>query len=457
MNIPRLMFAAPSSGSGKTLITCAMLGALKEKGMDVVSIKCGPDYIDPMFHRSILKVPTENLDTFFTDEEQTKELFLRFAKGHEIAVFEGVMGVYDGLGGVEELGSSYHLAKITKTPIILVADVHGMGKTMIPMLQGLITYDTEHLIKGIILNRISKNFYETIEPLCHKELSVPVVGFFEKQDSLKISSRHLGLILPTELAQINEQLELATSLLKKMINIDQLIQIAGEAEEFDCLEENVEQSAYKEKYRLAVARDEAFCFYYEANLKALEACGIELVYFSPLHDKKLPKDICGIMLGGGYPELNASELSANIDMLCEIRQAIANGMPSYAECGGFMYLHEAIIIDGISYPMVGAISGTCENKGKLVRFGYVEIQEKSTCFLNKMSIKGHEFHYYDSTNNGSDCIALKPTSGKCWESVHVTDDYWWGYAHLYLPSNLNFANKFKNAMEIYWQKKRGLL
>ena len=164
MNIPRIMIAAPKSGSGKTLITCALLGALKKSGYDVASVKCGPDYIDPMFHRTVLKIPSENLDTYFSGEEGTRRLFATAANGHEIIVMEGVMGLFDGLGGTREEGSAYHLANVTKTPIILCVDVHGMGKSMLPLIKGFLDYDKEKLIKGVLLNRISAGFYETIKP-----------------------------------------------------------------------------------------------------------------------------------------------------------------------------------------------------------------------------------------------------------------------------------------------------
>lgn len=474
MKIPRIMLAAPSSGSGKTLLTCALIGALKEKNMDVVSCKCGPDYIDPMFHRQVLQIVSENLDTFFTGEEETRKLVCNVSEGHDVLVMEGVMGLFDGLGGCEEEGSSYHLAKVTKTPIILVMDVHGMARTMIPVIKGILDYDTEKLIKGIVLNRITKGFYETIRPLLEEEIPVPVIGIFENHKDLHLESRHLGLCMPKEIAGIEEQLKKASAYLAETVNLDEVIHIARDAAELadsaldlkknesdgnmaradlystSACEDFVGCDSKWERPRLAIARDEAFCFYYEANIRMLEMYGIEPVYFSPLHDRELPENIAGILLGGGYPENYAKELSENVSMRNSIQTAIENGLPSVAECGGFLYLHRELIVDGKSFPMVGSIDGSAENKGKLVRFGYVKIAEKKPVFLPEgETVKGHEFHYYDSTANGNDCVAVKPNTKKSWECIHASDSHWWGFAHLYWPSNPKFVKIIKKMMEAH--------
>ena len=191
MKLKRIMLAAPKSGSGKTTITCALLELLKEKGEQVVSYKCGPDYIDPMFHEEVLHIPSKNLDTFFTDKEQTKALFIKDRSEQEFAVIEGVMGLFDGLSGIYEEGSSYHLAKITKTPIILVVDAKGMGRSLLPLIAGFLSYDTGKLIKGVFLNRISKGFYQMIGPLIEKELGIDVVGYLSDQKEMILKSRHL--------------------------------------------------------------------------------------------------------------------------------------------------------------------------------------------------------------------------------------------------------------------------
>ena len=342
MKINRFMIAAPKSGSGKTMITCALLQLLKDSGKNVLSYKCGPDYIDPMFHKKVLGVPSKNLDTFFTDEKTTVQLFLDERADGDFAVLEGVMGLYDGLGGIYEQGSSYHLAKVTQTPIILVVDAKGMGKSVLALIAGFLQYDTQHLIKGVLLNRMSKGYYDIIKPLIEKELSVKVVGYFPEQKDIGLSSRHLGLIMPDELSDIKKQLNETADRLKKTIDMDLFIDIAeaadeiGDSESADVYNEknigNCDQNEFSQNkaintVNIAVAMDEAFCFYYEDNLRMLEKCGAQLQYFSPLHDTELPDNCDALLLGGGYPELYAKELSENISMRKSIKTAFEAGRP----------------------------------------------------------------------------------------------------------------------------------
>lgn len=437
------MIAAPKSGSGKTTITCALLQILKERGENVSSCKCGPDYIDPMFHRQVLGVPARNLDTFFTGEAQTRKLFLRDRSDGELVVMEGVMGLYDGLGGIREEGSSYHLAKVTQTPIILVVDAKGMGKSVIPLIAGFLAYDEAHLIKGVILNRMSAAYYEILKPIAEQELGITVLGFFPENKTLQIASRHLGLLLPNELEDLRGQIQIAAQKLKETVDILGLLQIAENLEPLaaDTCEREKQPV---EKTRIAVARDEAFCFYYEENLRMLAQAGAELVFFSPIHDTALPEDIHGLLLGGGYPEIYAKQLSENVSMRTAVREAVLSGIPTVAECGGFLYLHTMLTDrEGRSYPMAGVLSGKCFDTGKLVRFGYIELEEKSGHFLPQGSrIRGHEFHYYDSEDNGADCTAYKPTTGRNYACIHAGENHWYGFSHLYYPSCPEFAEKF---------------
>lgn len=492
MKINRFMIAAPKSGSGKTMITCALLQLLKDSGKNVLSYKCGPDYIDPMFHKKVLGVPSKNLDTFFTDEKTTVQLFLDERADGDFAVLEGVMGLYDGLGGIYEQGSSYHLAKVTQTPIILVVDAKGMGKSVLALIAGFLQYDTHHLIKGVLLNRMSKGYYDIIKPLIERKLSVKVVGYFPEQKDIGLSSRHLGLVMPDELSDIKKQLNETADRLKKTIDMDLFIDIAEAADEI-----GDSGSADKDKRQtlknaelmrlqdqnntvnIAVAMDEAFCFYYEDNLRMLEKCGARLQYFSPLHDTSLPEDCDAMLLGGGYPELYARELSKNVSMLNAIKKAFRAGMPTVAECGGFMYLHKYIhdICDDNDEQnkpdvqnkadiqndmnkskLVGALDGGCHFKGKLVRFGYIELAEKHSNFLPpNEKIKAHEFHYYDSTDNGADCIATKPATGRSYDCVISHDNYWLGFPHLYYPSNPHFAESLVRKAYEYRRNKNGKL
>ncbi len=458
MKLKRVMIAAPGSGSGKTTVTCALLHTLKKMGLQAVSYKCGPDYIDPMFHEKVLGVPSKNLDTFFTGEEETRALFLKNRREEEFVVMEGVMGLYDGLGGVREEGSSYHLARVTETPIILVVDAKGMGRSVIPLIAGFLAYDSVRLIKGVILNRVRGSYYEMIGPLIQKELGIHVVGYFEQQEQLRIGSRHLGLTMPHEIAHSRAWLEALSETFQKMVSVEKIIQIAKQAKTLTATAEEADhrRTAGKSAPVIAVARDESFCFYYEDNLLMLKEYGARIEYFSPLRDKKLPDGCSGILIGGGYPELYADALGANMELLAEIRRAFENQMPTVAECGGFMYLHSAVKDkEGNSRAMVGAIPGVCFDTGRLVRFGYVELEEKGGFFLPEgEKIRGHEFHYYDSVDNGHGCLAVRPVSGKSYPCVMVGEHYWLGFPHLYYPSNPSFVRSFLDKA-IAYEKERG--
>lgn len=447
MKTKGFLIAAIKSGSGKTTITCAILEALKQRGVKLSAFKCGPDYIDPMFHKRVIGVESRNLDTFFVGPEKIRDLYIQGRDEEEISVIEGVMGLYDGLGGVKEEGSAYHLAQTLDLPVVLVVDAQGMGPTMIPVLAGIMQYDVDKRIAGVILNRISKGYYETISGEIQKQLGLQVLGFFPKIKGIKLESRHLGLKMPKEIEGLREQVELAAEVVNNNIDVEKLLQIASRRglvyERNQAPSDSGTNLVKGVRKRVAVAMDEAFCFYYEDNLRLLQQAGLELVYFSPLHDRGIPENSDGLILGGGYPELKAAELANNTEMLQSVRDFIKAGKPSIAECGGFMYLHEKLIDEaGQEHHLVGAVAGTCRYTGHLVRFGYVEVTEKEPLYLGGGPIKAHEFHYYESDSNGTDCIATKPTTGKNWECIHVSHNKFWGYPHLYYPSNEFFVDFF---------------
>ena len=446
MRLNRVMIAAPKSGSGKTTVTCGLLWALKERGLNPVSFKCGPDYIDPMFHKTVLDISSKNLDTFFTDEETTVNLMLDGRSDGDYAVLEGVMGLYDGLGGVREEGSSYHLAKVTKTPIILVVDAKGMGRSVISLIAGFLSYDTEKLIKGVILNRTSKSFYEIIAPLIEKELGIRTFGYVPDKPEFKLESRHLGLTLPAEVADIREKLALISNQLRESLSVDNIINVGmavpgsykvpGSAA--PTTSSTVPGSAAPV---IAVAYDNAFCFYYDDNLALLKKYGAIIKCFSPISDKKLPDNTSAILIGGGYPEMFLKELSENKTMLGEIRNAYKKGMPVIAECGGFMYLHDSISDkDGNEYKMAGIIPGGCVYKNKSVRFGYIELSPKGeNTWTKDIKLRGHEFHYYDCDENGDDFTAVKPVTGRQYPCIINRDNLMAGFPHLYYPSDERIA------------------
>lgn len=465
MNKGRVMIAAPKSGSGKTSVTIALLENLKKQNVKVCSFKCGPDYIDPLFHKSVLGIPSFNLDTFFTDEKTTREIFEIHSSDYDFAVMEGVMGLFDGLGGVREEGSSYHLARVTKTPLILVVDAKGACKSIIPMIAGFKAYDKEDLIKGVILNRTSESVFNIVAPLIEKELSIKALGFIpEKKDAI-IPSRHLGLFTPDDEEKVRNVIEILSAEFEKNVSIEEIEKIAAgngclisptasmnlndSDERSNILKDSENEERIKAvdsknaQCTIAVSKDEAFCFIYEDNIRLLEENGANIVYFSPLHDEAVPKDADAILLTGGYPEEYLEDLSKNKSMMDSIKELHGKNIPIVAECGGFMYLHKTIEDrDKERYETVGIIDANCVFTGKSVRFGYIEIKEKKASFLNGEAIKGHEFHYYDSERNGDSCIVTKPVSGKQYESIIENDNMFVGFPHLYYPSNPSFAKNF---------------
>lgn len=448
----RIMIAAPQSGSGKTLITCALLQALKEKNYYLESFKCGPDYIDPMFHKTVLGISSRNLDPFFTEDSITRMLLAKGQDSRDLAVIEGVMGLYDGLGGIREEASSYALAKATNTPIILTVNARGMGRSLLALLSGFLQYDTAHLIKGVILNQTPSSFASVLAKEIEETFHIPVVASFPVRDDVRIESRHLGLVMPYELEDIQSRLKIASQVLCENANIEQILEIAKRAPQLEYdVKRDIKQKLTEKTIRIGVARDEAFCFYYEDNLDLLKSLGAKLIFFSPLHDDTLPKDLDGILFGGGYPELYLKELEENESMRNSVKSAIENKMPSLAECGGFMYLHDTIFdSEKKQYKMAGVIHACCMKKERLVRFGYLTLNSKTDSFLKKgETIRGHEFHYYDSEDNGECAIAKKPVGTRSWECVHAGSDHWWGFAHLSYYSNPKFAEKFAEACRSY--------
>ena len=457
MSKPRIMFAAPKSGSGKTVLTCAFLRALTFRGVKARAMKCGPDYIDPMFHQRVLGIPSRNVDLYFTNEDVTKALFHLEEEQYDLTVMEGVMGLYDGLAGVKEEASSYHMACTLKMPIIMIVNAKGMGRSILAELAGFLSMDHEKLIRGVILNQVTKGLFDNVAPLIEKELGIKALGYFPGQREIELESRYLGLKLPSEIEGIREKLTEAAKQMEDTIDIDRILKIAEEEnakqeltiQEFSWLKDV--KRPKKDRVRIGVAMDEAFCFYYEDNFR-LRNAGAELVFFSPLHDKTLPKGLCGLLFGGGYPELFAKELSGNKSMRGSIKRAIEKGMPSLAECGGFMYLHKSLIpLVGEAYPMVGVIKGGCKNAGKLMRFGYCAYRfpvafeqpgEAASEVENPSEVHCHEFHYFDSSDSGKDCVAEKPVTGRSWSGGYFGEEHFWSFAHLYYPSNPGFVMWF---------------
>ena len=444
MRIPRILLAAGASGSGKTLITCGLLQALVNRNLTVASFKCGPDYIDPMFHSRVIGAKSANLDTFFTSPEVTRYLLSENAANCEIAVMEGVMGYYDGVAGTTTQASAYDLASVTDTPVILIVNSKGMSVSLAAYIKGFAEYRKDSHIKGVILNQMSPMLYPRMKELLEKETGLSVLGYVPKVEDCVIESRHLGLVLPDEIPQLRERLQKLAKILEDTLEIDEILKLAADASEVQAAEPRI--SFHLEKtVRIGVAEDEAFCFYYKDNFRLLKSMGAELVTFSPMRDEHLPENLKGLILGGGYPELNARELEANVSMREDIHRALNDGMPCLAECGGFMYLHDEMeAMDGNSYHMAGVISGRAYRTQRLNRFGYVTLtQKKEVLGMNDMGgIPAHEFHYFDSENCGDDFDAKKPASHRKWNCIHGTDTMMAGFPHLYFYGNPKVPEAF---------------
>lgn len=495
--IPGILFAAASSGCGKTTITCGALRAWQRKGLKVKAWKCGPDYIDPMFHKQVLGIPGGNLDSFFLAEEALKAQYQQKNEGFDLAVIEGVMGYYDGLGGISTQASTYEVASAVDVPVILILDGKGASLSLAAMLRGFLQYQKNSHIVGVILNRTSPMIGARLKPVLEAE-GVKYMGCVPVSKGIQFDSRHLGLVMPEEVPQIQKQLDEIADLLEKSVDLDGILEMArsyvgkrenAEGKYVGDQEDQENQSFMKIQnsskvinedvrlvkcrtsreametpatglftksrtpLRIAVARDEAFCFYYQENMELLESLGAELIPFSAIHDRELPESISGVILGGGYPENYAKALSENTSMLVSIHQAWEAKMPFLAECGGFLYLHRELEgSDGIFYPLAGVIPDKAWKTNRLGRFGYITLtpDHPDACLIGEM--KGHEFHYWESGDCGTCWTAKKPLSDRSWSCVHSEQGQIAGFPHLYYPSAPEFAERW---LEICrnWQKR----
>lgn len=437
--LPRLMITAAGSGSGKTTITCALLRALLQKNMQPAAFKCGPDYIDPMFHSRVIGAPSRNLDLFMLGADKCRYLLAKNAT-QGIAVLEGVMGYYDGVSTSTQ-ASSYELAKATSTPVILLVNAKGAALSLAATIKGFMQFRTDSNIQGVILNNINKGVFDFYKQALENECGVPLLGYFPPlppEDTF--ASRHLGLVTAAEIDNLREIADRLAKVAIQTLDWDKLLSIAQQAPALSYQTYTIDKVA---AVKIAVAADKAFCFYYQDSLQLLQELGAQLIEFSPLTDSSLP-DCDGLYLGGGYPELYADKLSANTVLRKQIKDKLAQGMPCIAECGGFMYLNDSIVQDNQATPMVGIFNSQAIMGNKLSRFGYITLTSNNDNLLAKCgeSINAHEFHYSDSTDNGTAFNAAKPLSKRSWECVHATPSIFAGYPHLHLWGNIEFARRF---------------
>lgn len=441
--LPRVLFAGVSSGCGKTTVACAVLQAFVNRGLRVHSFKCGPDYIDPMFHERIIGTKGSNLDLFFYGENTVRRLMAKDADTTDIAVIEGVMGYYDGVGIKTMEKSSYEVAKAVSAPAVLVINCKGMAFSVTAVLRGFLSTVKESGIRGVILNNITKSTYGLLKEAIEEQFGgqLKVLGYMPNMKDCMFESRHLGLITVAEIEDIKAKLNKLADQAEQSVDLDGILALAKETVPVEYEEEGMRGHSVNVSPRIAVAMDKAFCFYYRDNLDILRELGAKLVFFSPMEDEALP-DCDGLYLGGGYPELHLEALAGNEGMRASIKTALAGGLPCIAECGGFMYLTEGI--EG--RPMVGFLPGACENQGRLIRFGYVTLTAQKDNMLCKAgeAIRAHEFHHYDAEFTGKDFTAVK-SSGKSWDCVFANDTLYAGYPHLPFYSNPEFAKNFYQA------------
>ena len=434
----RILISAMGSGSGKTVVTCGLLTALKTRGVGCEAMKCGPDYIDPMFHAKVLGVPGRNLDLFLQGHDGVRRTLE--SRRESISVIEGAMGLFDGVGGTIE-ASAWEIAASCGIPVILAVKPGGSSATLAAQIRGLMTFREPNQIAGVILTACRESLYERLKPVIERETGLSVFGFLPPMKEAELQSRHLGLMTADEVADLRERFLAVAAQMEKTVDIDGILALAGTAET-----KPEETAALEAVCRIAVARDEAFSFYYEDSFRALREAGAEITFFSPIRDESLP-ECDGLYLGGGYPEIYAAELEKNAAMRESIRAAVLGGLPTVAECGGFLYLQESLEdADGVPHAMAGVLPGRGFKTGRLQRFGYsyLAADEYSLLFRKGEKVPVHEFHYWDSTENGTDLHAAKP-DGRTWECGYASPTLYAGFPHLHFGGEAPLAERFVEA------------
>ena len=449
-----VMIAAPASGGGKTVLACALLAALKRRGCGPCAFKCGPDYIDPMFHRSVLGVESHNLDLFLAGEAAVRELYARYSGGHEAAVLEAAMGFYDGLGGSTDRASGWHTSDALDVPVLLALRPKGASLTGWAQVNGLRAFRRNSHIAGIFLTDCSPMLAGSLTPMLERETGLPVVGSLPHMEEAVLESRHLGLQTAGEIADLTARMDRVARQLELGMDWERFFSLFGGRPAREAA--SVRPSG--RRVPLAAARDEAFCFTYAETLDALRDAGAELHFFSPLRDSALPKGVCGLYLPGGYPELYAPQLAENAGMREAVREAVCRGLPTVAECGGFLYLGRTLQgTDGQLYPMSGVLPGEAAKKERLVRFGYAELTAAADSLLLRRgdSLPVHEFHYWDSSENGGDLTAVKPLTGRSWRCCFAGERLYAGFPHLYFAGRPALTERFVQAAERYQKARDG--
>ncbi|MED3574026.1 cobyrinate a,c-diamide synthase [Cytobacillus praedii] len=438
MSIHRIVVAGTGSGVGKTTVAIGLMAAYKKLGYTVQGFKCGPDYIDPTYQTAVTGRKSRNLDSWMCSSLAVKEIFVRGYQGADVAIIEGVMGLFDGKDPLSDTGSAADIAMITNSPVLLVVDCGGMARSAAAIVKGFQTLSPGVHLCGVVANRVgSAGHYELIRKAVEKECGIPVIGYLAKDDRLRMPERHLGLVPSIERGELTPFFDLLSETIQKNFDLDRLYQIMG-TEKVESPHILFGTKKQESKVRMAVAFDEAFHFYYPENLELLEHCGAELTFFSPLKGEQVPLDVHGLYIGGGFPEEFAAELSAKNDVLLSVREAIQSGMPTVAECGGFMFLSESIeTVDGKEYLMAGLIPGKVKMHRKLAALGYREVTGTDKNFLIGPNdrAKGHEFHYstFDPSQEFTSAYITTGRKGTKQEGI-LLNNLVAGYTHIHFGS-----------------------
>lgn len=456
MQIPRIVIAATQSGAGKTTIVTGLLAALRARGLRVQSFKIGPDYIDPGYHALASGRPAHNLDSWLVPEAKLPALFAAESQDADIAIIEGVMGLYDG--GRNGISSTAQLAKLLQASVLLVIDAKSMGASAAAIALGFREYDKDVNVAGVILNRLGSDSHETMIREAMAKIQMPVLGALRRNSELNLPERHLGL-LPT---QENHNLAVIDTMQKavaQQVNIEGILALAKQAPAINAKlpRKHLMQSSI---CRIGIARDKAFSFYYPTSLAVLKGFGAELVPFSPLKDREIP-EVDALFIGGGFPEMFAKELADNISMRASIKAAAQNGMPIYAECGGYMYLMQALKdFAGKVYPMAGIFPSLAVMKEKLQTVGYVTAQLQQDTILGKQDTKlhGHEFHFSveENLSAGQQPLLLtKMRTGKTYPAGQLYQNTLGSYLHLHFAGCEEAAKQFVAQAAAYRAERSG--
>lgn len=446
-----LIIAGTSSNCGKTTVTMALMGILNKNGETVAPFKVGPDYIDPKFHKAVTNKNSYNLDGYMLDKETLKYLFDKNCKNKSIAIIEGVMGLYDGLG-TTEIGSTAEIAQILKIPVILVVEAKGISRSIAALINGYKNFNNKINIKGVILNKVSgESHYNLLKKIIEIETKVECIGYIENDNSISFSERHLGLIPAEEINDLKLKIDSLINKTDKTIDIDKILNISKNTYGQNKIKNmNFDIKDIGKKLKVGLARDKAFNFYYQDNIDLMIESGIEIIEFNTLNDDKIPEDIDALYIGGGYPEVIPALLSKNRKLIKDIKNKLDNGIPCYAECGGLMYLSSGIFDkDEKFFPMVDFFKCKTKLTKNLQRFGYIEID------FDGIKIKAHEFHYSIMEDIQKNDFAYKfkikkAGNNKEWECGLAKKNVIAGYPHIHFYSNIDF---FKKIIRLFKEKK----